>query len=179
MQIRSILLHAKMVSKPASYPRPSTPVKVPDPVSPRETLLPLSRPPSQTPPHLPPRPALPPPPPGWTSTSHVVPAAYPRQFGASTGKLARESHPFRDTSATSSAGETSEGRRKRAAEETRLSLTARFDAGERVGENREDQPGLWMAVERWRREGGGEGLTLVLTHANGFTKEVRLSGTGL
>jgi hypothetical protein len=41
---------------------------------------------------------------------------------------------------------------------------------------RSERPeGLWIAGECWRREGRGgkgEGVTLVVTHANGFTKEV-------
>jgi hypothetical protein len=42
---------------------------------------------------------------------------------------------------------------------------------------RSERPeGLWIAGECWRREGrgeNGEGVTLIVTHANGFTKEVR------
>ena len=177
MRVLSPFNVAKMAMKRTTYPRPSIPVAVPDLRPPRTVYLPLSRRPPQTPPRLPSRPPLPPPPTGWTSTSHVIPAAHPRIWAGTTGKLTRESHPFRTRPAPEK--ESSEERKVRAIKEAESCLTGRYDAdkGVKVG----DEPGLWMAGERWKRdapgtegegEGEGEGLTLVFTHANGFTKEV-------
>jgi len=51
---------------------------------------------------------------------------------------------------------------------------ARFNATP-TKEDEQTGAGLWIAGERWIREGGRKegGLTLVLSAANGFTKEVR------
>ena len=39
----------------------------------------------------------------------------------------------------------------------------------------DDLPGLYLAVEKWERQGAtGKGIVLVITHANGFQKEVGL-----
>jgi len=91
--------------------------------------------------------------------------------------LSRESHPFR--SQPPNPRESKEEREERALEETRRSFLKRYAAEEEEEEDgRRDegeQPGLWMAGERWRRDDVGkqeDGLTLVMAHANGFTKEV-------
>ena len=79
----------------------------------------------------------------------------------------RESRPFQTRPPKEK--ETAEERRARALEESEVSLRIRYAAAEEEGR----PAGLWMAGERWRRVGGEEeGLTLVFTHANGFTKEV-------
>jgi len=69
--------------------------------------------------------------------------------------------------------ETKEARTKRATEELKRVTKARYYATRVKQEEKVDTPGLWIAAERWQREGGkGDGLVLVCTHANGFHKEV-------
>jgi len=177
MRIYFPLQSLTMVTERSTFPRPSKPYdKAPTPVCPEAILIPLSSPPSQIPPRLPARPALPPPPPGWISTSHVIPAAYPRRWRGTTGNLNRESHPFQSKPATGK--ESKEDREARAIEETKVCLKQRYASAEESASSQEngEEPLLWMAAERWRRDPGhaqaGEGLTLVFKHANGFTKEV-------
>jgi hypothetical protein len=160
-------------SKHSSFPRPARLSAWPQPISRPIPTLSLGRPPASTPPSLPPRPAVAPLPRGWSRTDHIIPAAYPRTFHASTGNLRRESHPFRFEHAEG--GATREERAQRAKAETIAALTKRYDASE-VGCDDTDQKGLWLAGERWARDipgDKGDGVTLVVTHANGFMKEVR------
>jgi hypothetical protein len=87
--------------------------------------------------------------------------------------LERESKPF--TAQPRKGGESAEERKERNLKEARACVRIRFDA-KPLEEGARDQPGLWLAGERWIRTQNGsgeEGLTLVLSAANGFTKEVR------
>jgi hypothetical protein len=63
---------------------------------------------------------------------------------------------------------------ERVLEEVQRAMDMRFDAT--LSSSVDDQPGLWIAAERWTKEGSnagdGDGVALVITHANGFTKEV-------
>jgi hypothetical protein len=65
--------------------------------------------------------------------------------------------------------------------EVRGAITQRLDAT--MTYEGDGQPALWIAAERWARarqgdkdgKRAGQGVSLVLTHANGFTKEVNLT----
>lgn len=178
-----------------SYARPTSLTPRVDPISPGVRFVPLRPPPPSTPPPLPTRPPLAAPD-GWIRTEHALPAAYPRTFVESTGSLVRESAPFAlsSSSSTGSTGvlggqgtiraeqeESKEDKKRRIMQEVKGAILQRLNATETY--EGDGQPGLWIAVERWARSLGktgsssgqmeGEGVTLVLTHANGFTKEVR------
>lgn len=157
--------HRGMSSRP-HYPRPVKPVST-VPLVPPPPRLPYRAPPGP-PPALPDRPDLSPPP-GWTRTSHAVPAAFPRRFGSSFGTLSRESRP--QTTNPPKEGESKEERLARNEGEAREILISRYDAKRSEGD---EEKGLWMAAERWVRTDKDmrEGVTLVITHANGFHKEV-------
>jgi hypothetical protein len=138
--------------------------------------LPLQPPPAlKCPNTLPARPATPSPR-GFNVSRHIIPAASPRTYRESRGTLERRSHPF--TKSPRETGESKEERGKRNLGEAKECIMARFNA---TPTKEDDQvgSGLWIAGERWIREGGRKegGLTLVLSAANGFTKEVRLSTT--
>lgn len=114
-----------------------------------------------------------------------MPAAYPRSLKESTGTLHRSSHPFTPARSSSSeqahtgAGESSDDRKKRqlaeAKECIRQNLHATRQTSPKAGE-----PQLWLAAESWTRTRAksktdaseGDGVTLVVSAANGFTKEV-------
>jgi hypothetical protein len=69
-------------------------------------------------------------------------------------------------------------RKKRNLDEARECVRARFGATPISEGDENSQQGLWVAAERWIRaetDERGEGLTLVLSAANGFTKEVSLA----
>jgi hypothetical protein len=69
-------------------------------------------------------------------------------------------------------------RKKRNLGEARECVNARFGATSITESDMNSQHGLWVAGERWTRketEEREEGLTLVLSAANGFTKEVSQS----
>jgi hypothetical protein len=157
----------------STYPKWTGPSQRPRPVvtNPAQAR-PLRPPPSPKCPNT--LPARPPTtyPEGFQSSRHIIPAAFPRTYRESTGNLKRGSNPFTKSPATGA--ENKEERNKRNLEEARECVRARFNA---QPTNEDDtQPGLWIAGERWIRENSqrdGKGLTLVLSAANGFTKEVR------
>lgn len=73
-------------------------------------------------------------------------------------------------------------RKERIAKEVDVAAKKRINAT--LASDEQVQPGLWIAAERWQREAqssstGKNGVTLVLTHANGFTKEVHPCTVGL
>jgi len=159
----------------ASYPKWKSPSQRPTPVVAKPAIpLPLRPPPtSKCPNSLPARPATPSPQ-GFKVSRHIIPASFPRTYRESRGTLERGSYPF--TKSPREKGESKEERGKRNLGEARECVIARFNAtptqeADKLGS------GLWLAGERWIREGGLKegGLTLVLSAANGFTKEVRLS----
>ncbi|KAI9632069.1 Alpha/beta hydrolase family-domain-containing protein [Dioszegia hungarica] len=163
----------KAVGKNPSYARPPQPSSV-VPVVPPPPYIPYTSPPTSSlpPPRLPDRPPIADVPAGWTRTSHIVPAAYPRRFNDSFGSLRRESKPFQLEPPKQ--GETKEERLARNEGEARECLRQRFDARGFENGAAGKGEGLFMAGERWRRDGaseGVEGVTLVVTHANGFHKE--------
>lgn len=167
----------KAVGKNPSYARPPQPSSV-VPVVPPPPYIPYTSPPTSSlpPPRLPDRPPIADVPAGWTRTSHIVPAAYPRRFNDSFGSLRRESKPFQLEPPKQ--GETKEERLARNEGEARECLRQRFDARGFENGAAGKGEGLFMAGERWRRDGaseGVEGVTLVVTHANGFHKEVSLA----
>lgn len=163
-----------------SYPRPTTLADRPRPICPGVSYTPLRTPPASPVPSLPARPEVAAPP-GWTRSEHPLHAAYPRTFVESTGSLVRELAPFALGPAPE--GEDREAKKKRIMGEVKGAITQRLDAT--MTHEGDGQPALWVAAERWSRansdsnvdkqEGGrgGQGVSLVLTHANGFTKEVR------
>ena len=178
MKVRVNLAHPIMFTSHShrnvcSYPRPTSSSPFPSPAVAPEPFIPLQPPPSATPPSLPRRPSLPPLPVGWKRTQHALHAAYPRTFEASTGTLSRECNPF---DANPLEGETKDDRKERAEKAGRTVLKRRVAAGTsaRADDGAKDQHGLWIAAEKWQRTNteGDDGLTLVMTHANGFTKEV-------
>lgn len=171
ISLRSSMSGMASSSDRVSYPKPTTPSPFPYPLIAPPPYIPYrSAPPPTSLPRLPSRLSLPPLPPGWSRTTHIVPAAYPRQFAESSGTLVRESKPYQLEPPKQD--ETREERLARNEGEARECLRGRYDATRAQG----DEEGLYMAAERWVRDGSkGEGVMLVVTHANGFTKEVRSS----
>lgn len=165
-----------------TYPPWHRPSQAPTPVAPRFTPTPILHPPpsvAQSPRSLPGRPPLPPPPRGYRSTRHIIPAAWPRQYKEITGNLDRSSRPF--TLAPIPRDETKDQRKARNLGEAKESIRQRFSATEWTEEEiRAGKPGmLYIGAEVWKRDGAdGKGLVLVMAHANGFTKEVRCSADG-
>lgn len=174
MQWPKILCRA-MSTKPArsSYPRWSGASQRPTPFIPKtdEGITPLSPPPSSTCSNpLPSRKPIPSPQ-GWASSRHIIPAAYPRTLAESTGTLERSSSPYTAAPGAAGPGESSDERKKRNLGEAKACVRARLDATPTLGN---EGSNLWLAGERWTRKEGdsGSGLTLVVSAANGFTKEV-------
>jgi hypothetical protein len=158
-----------------SYAKWKGPSQCPTPVVPKPAIArPLRPPPASKCPNTLPTRAPTPSPQGFKSSRHIIPAAFPRTYRESTGTLKRGSHPF--TKSPREQGESKEERGKRNLGEARECIMARFNATP-TKEDEQTGSGLWIAGERWIREGGRQegGLTLVLSAANGFTKEVRLS----
>jgi hypothetical protein len=156
--------------KRSSYPRWSESSQRPSPVAPKRAIPRLLQPPSTNCPNtLPTRKPISLPR-GFISSRHISPAAYPRSFAESTGDLSRASTPF--TAKPGGPGESSEARKKRNLGEAKACVRARLDASPSSLKGGQ----LWLAGERWVRKEGSEGkggLTLVVSAANGFTKEVR------
>lgn len=102
---------------------------------------------------------------------HACPAAYPRIYA---GELSRSSYPYTPIPAD----EDKAARAKRIDIDKVLSATRAREAAGHELEGWElnlkaGAPGLWMSVERWRREEVVEGgVTIVMLHANGMLKEV-------
>jgi len=168
----------KMFTNP-STPRPSRPSRYTSPVTPPIPFAPLLKPPLPgTVPRLPRRPAAPPhlrAPSGITTRDFVIPAAHPRRYRGSYGNLQRLSDPFRSQLIASA--ESREDRRRYASQGTRIAIEARANAVELSLEevHKGDLPGMWMAAERWKfSEAQGDGVTIVICHANGFQKEVSI-----
>lgn len=157
-------------SKRSSYPQWSGPSQRPSPVAPKRAIPRLLQPPSTNCPNtLPARKPISLPE-GFLSSRHIIPAAFPRSFAESTGDLSRASTPF--TAKPGVPGESSEARKKRNLGEAKACVRARLDASPSSLTGAQ----LWLAGERWVRKQGSEsqgGLTLVVSAANGFTKEVR------
>ena len=157
-----------------TYPEWIAPSQCPTPVVLEPTIaLPFREPPSNVGPNLLPSRSHIAPPPGFVSSRHIVPAAYPRTFRESTGNLHRGSNPF--TAGLPVVNETAAQRKKRMLEEAKVALNMRSSATP-TSHNDDPQPGQWIAGERWRRidrdKKEGEGLTLVLSTGTGFAKEV-------
>jgi len=134
-------------------------------------------PPSQAPPALPPRHDATPFP-GWCVDTFTIPAAFPRSARGSTispgaeGAAAAEPASA-DRTGKDNVGEVYERLMRAQFEGTRRQVDA--DDAEEVGE----QVPLWVSVNRYSRAkrepveadpAGGDGLTLVWAHANGFHK---------
>jgi hypothetical protein len=96
-------------------------------------------------------------------TTHIFPAAYPR------------SYPAIELPALPSGDATPEERKagiaKVSAELLRWRL--KYVQGELADEPKDERL-LWTCANRYRRRSARKGITLVLCHANGFTKEVRM-----
>jgi len=160
-----------------TYPKWKGPSQYPTPVVAKPAIpLPLRPPPMSKCPNTLPARTPTPSPQGFKVSRHIIPAAFPRTYKQSTGKLERGSHPF--TKSPREQGESKEERGKRNLGEARECVIARFNATPTKAEEQAGS-GLWIAGERWIREGGRKegGLTLVLSAANGFTKEVCPSPT--
>ena len=160
-----------------SYPKWNGPSQAPSPVAPPREIPPLLPPSSTTCPNpLPSRPDPSPPPAGWDRSRHIIPAAYPRSFVQSTGTLERSSSPFSTTKPR--AGESKDERIRRNLQEAKACIQGKFKATPHTGAY-EGEKQLWLAGECWRKSATAsvsrkekEGLTLVVSAANGFTKEV-------
>ncbi|CAK9782622.1 uncharacterized protein COLE_07781 [Cutaneotrichosporon oleaginosum] len=148
------------------FPPHFGPSLAPTPVVPPLTLAPLTRPPSVTPPSQPTRPALFAPP-GYVRSVHACPAAYPRMY---EGTLSRSSYPYSSIPET----ETKEARAARLEKDKVACAEQAREAAktEGAGWKTNSGEGLWLSVERWRREDPVEGgVTLLMLHANGMLKE--------
>lgn len=164
---------SKASSSTFTYPKPTSIPSRPNPTVPPPPLLPYLDPPfKRSIPPLPKRKSVSAPE-GWNRIEHIIPAAYPRRFQDCFGTYSRESKPFEVESPKE--GETKEERMARNEGEARETVRRRFDALEWKSPG-EGEDGLLIAAERWVRlkepKSADEGVTLVLTHANGFTKEV-------
>jgi hypothetical protein len=96
-------------------------------------------------------------------STHIVPAAYPRGY------------PAVDLPTLSVDSASPEERKKgiaRATDEL-LRLRLKYAQGDLESE-RKDSRLLWLCANRYKRKAEGRGLTLVLCHANGLTKEVSI-----
>ena len=167
--LRRLLAMSKPRFEIVSLPRPAKPAWGNLKVSPDSPWIPLEPHPGGTPPALPSRPYYPPPK-GWDKESKVLPAAYPRTYDASTGSLERESMSTKYTGEGEESKEERTTRLGKAALEFIANKFKAMEAGHSPG-----QKGLWLACERWTRKEkkeGVQGVTLVVAHANGFTKEV-------
>lgn len=158
-----------------SYARWAKPTNAQSPVVEYKPLLALRRPPASTPPAYPPRPELASPiPKGYTRSLHAAPAAWPRQLRCN-GTNSRESHPYGE--ANSGSKDERKARLlqvKNTCVDTRAAAVE-WDIDEAASGG---QPALWLAAERWRRDTQDpNGVTLVLSHANGLPKEVRRGRT--
>lgn len=158
---------------PKGYSHWIGPSQCPTPVAPRSRIPPLLPPKATTCPNpLPDRPDPPSLPPGFKRSRHIVPAAYPRSFVESTGELDRGSTPFTKTAPR--LGESSDQRKSRNLGEARECVRQRFEATPQADDGAAE-PQLWLAGECWRRTSPDQnqaGMTLVVSAANGFTKEV-------
>lgn len=166
---------SRLSASVTSYPRWTGSTHASSPVVPHRPLLPLHPHPSSSPspPAHPPRPPLTPLPPGFERSLHATPAAWPKTLAEGTGRLSRESHPFRTTPAKDK--ESKEERNARIVAEKDACIDLRLGANHWSLEDgvKAGQIGQWLAAERWRRTQPVEGgLTLVLTHACGLQKEV-------
>jgi len=167
---RRILITMSSKRSIQSYPRPIKPLDIPSPFCPPVPFLSLQPfPPGPVPP-LPSRPSIVAPE-GWKRSEHALQAAHPRSFLETYGTLRREDEPH--TRGVIPKDESKEARGERAVGEMKSLTTARYYATRVKEGEKVDRPGLWIAAEKWQREGGtGDGLVLVCTHANGFHKEV-------
>ncbi|BEJ12351.1 hypothetical protein CspHIS471_0208110 [Cutaneotrichosporon sp. HIS471] len=155
-----------------TYPPYNKPSVAPTPsVQPPRNLLALRRPPPSTAPAAPQRPALAPPPAGYTRTLHAAPAAWPKTLTESVGSFSRKSEPFGPVPTK----ESKEERSARIVREKDASVIPRRDATYWPIAEAEvsSQPSQWLAVERWHRNvPAKDGITLVVAHANGLQKEL-------
>ncbi|BEI83670.1 hypothetical protein CcaverHIS002_0402740 [Cutaneotrichosporon cavernicola] len=158
-----------MAPREAFYAPFNGPSDVPSPLT-SPHWLPLAPHPGNPAPPAPLRPPHPPPPEGWTRTFHAVPAAYPRQLKEATGTYGRSSHPFRESGPEP---KTSAERKARSEKEGFKAAEARWGGHEwSMDEALAASPkGLFVAVERWRRDKLRGGHTVVCSHANGMQKE--------
>ncbi|KLT43968.1 alpha/beta-hydrolase, partial [Cutaneotrichosporon oleaginosum] len=106
-------------------------------------------------------------PPGYVRSVHACPAAYPRMY---EGTLSRSSYPYSSIPET----ETKEARAARLEKDKVACAEQAREAAktEGAGWKTNSGEGLWLSVERWRREDPVEGgVTLLMLHANGMLKE--------
>ncbi|GAA5973819.1 hypothetical protein JCM8115_006010 [Rhodotorula mucilaginosa] len=144
------------------------------PLLPLSPPRPLSRPlpPLPNRPHPSPHDALAP---GWTRETLVLPAAFPRSFPRSTKK---PHEPARDPTVAAAPGQRADP--QRALEQVVRSQIDSFAhpiGADNVQVEAEAQEQLVVVGNRYRpartpSNAAGPGLTLVLSHANGFYKEV-------
>ncbi|EJT46544.1 hypothetical protein A1Q1_04839 [Trichosporon asahii var. asahii CBS 2479] len=154
-----------------TYPPFHGPSIAPSPCVPPKELLPLLRPPPSTPPPHPLRPEIDPLPASYTRSLHAAPAAWPKHLRESKGEYSRDSTPFGPPAA---ANEGKEERAKRIVAGKDECIKLREQAKEWDIEEAKagGHPPQWLAVERWKRnDPHSDGITLVLTHANGLPKE--------
>jgi hypothetical protein len=173
-------LYSTMRSINPSISRPTREITGDTPSA--KMFLPPLPPPEAAPPTFPVRPPLPVPP-GYQRTQHVLPASDYRRYETSYGTLSRESRPFEDTPSRSNAS------KEERQEHVVRGLQKMWDMV-RSAKKAVEPPEtcFWVSLERWVRKersqakGKGkeepQGVTLVVTHANGMNKEVSVSGAG-
>lgn len=159
---------------PASYTRP-TRLLGSTGLAPRQLLPLLQHPAQSSAPQQPPRPALPTPS-GWQSSNHAAPAAYPRSIPSAIGTNSRASHPFSSGNGqpAKESKETKEERNQRLTAEKERCIAARHNAPvwPLADAVKAAHHPLWCAAERWvNSDQRADGLTLITTHACGFSKE--------
>ncbi|EJU01434.1 hypothetical protein DACRYDRAFT_107985 [Dacryopinax primogenitus] len=163
------------MSYPTTYPPPLghlPPFYIPFPIRP------LPPPTLHPPPSLPslPSPPRPSPFPGWELTTHLIPSASPRASPTATTRNIRPQYP--------PTLEREKEDRAREVERLRVAMRAQRarDCERKSWVSYEGEPRLWNVLNRFMRSparlsgGAGadaeDGLTILLTHANGFPKEV-------
>ncbi|KZO99077.1 alpha/beta-hydrolase [Calocera viscosa TUFC12733] len=160
---------------PHTYPPPPSPhppTYTPFAVRPLPALSPLPLPPPSLLPSLPspPRPSSFP---GYKLTTHLTPSARPRASPTATKPLLRPPYPPTQASASK------EQRQKDVGElllNMRKQRAAVCSLPSWVDDPQEPEPQLWNCLHRYLRtsphSSQGEGVTLLLAHANGFPKEI-------
>lgn len=170
--LQSLTRRAFTSSSPTamSYRKPDKPFKTAPLPYDLQPLRSLHRPPTEVFPSLPDRPAavsIP----GYTHTRHVAPAAFSRSIQHGVGTLRRESQPYGNIEAH--VGGSKE--EKKAAIKRAIATSSRYNRGAASMSDGKEAWGLplYVAVDRWTKvKPVRGGRSLVMTHANGFNKEV-------
>ena len=113
--------------------------------------------------------------PGWKVSTHIIPAAFPRASTTTVPRL-----DLKDKIVPSDSSATKQERKNRAAAIVQYIQECRDTLDWNSHPVGPPEAVLWNAVNRYylsdaRRPEGAKAITLIVTHAGGFHKEVRLN----